>query len=80
MWPRRRPPTDAAQPAAADSAGALPLRSRPLLAPRTARPRLAWAAPAVAISALSRHCRQHLYCAGMDAPVLKMTASARLSF
>ena len=27
--------------------------------------------------AVSRHRRRHVYCAGMDAPVLKMTASAR---
>ena len=32
------------------------------------------------ISALSRRRRRHVYCAGMDVPVLKMTASARRSF
>ena len=32
------------------------------------------------MSALSRHRRRHVYCAAMDVPVLKMTASARRSF
>ena len=32
------------------------------------------------ISALSRHRRRHVYCAGMDVPVLKMSALARRSF
>ena len=43
---------------------------------QTAGARLTPGARCGSVSALSRHRRQHVYCAGMGVPVLKMTASA----